>query len=126
MAGMFPKGEADLVHHLMAKALQEVRTVNYRQTRDRGLSSVAIAVFARFAAHGVFLVVVVVVVKLLVYDTIASAGFCWCFRCVFTRCDATVSCAPRWVTANINNSGDVDEPRNNQRAPPQTLLWSSP
>lgn len=23
-AGMFPKGEADLVHHLMAKALQEV------------------------------------------------------------------------------------------------------
>lgn len=24
-AGMFPKGEADLVHHLMAKALQKVR-----------------------------------------------------------------------------------------------------
>ncbi|CAM9249316.1 unnamed protein product, partial [Hapterophycus canaliculatus] len=27
-AGMFPKGEADLVHHLMAKALQEVKRLS--------------------------------------------------------------------------------------------------
>ncbi|CAM9244176.1 unnamed protein product [Ectocarpus sp. 12 AP-2014] len=35
-AGMFPKGEADLVHHLMAKALHEVKRLSENSKEDEG------------------------------------------------------------------------------------------
>ncbi|CAN0105160.1 unnamed protein product, partial [Ectocarpus fasciculatus] len=35
-AGMFPKGEADLVHHLMAKALHEVKRLSEKSNEEVG------------------------------------------------------------------------------------------